>query len=643
MTTEEKSQEALLETISLISQIESSSISSSSRIPPLSPITVFKLGGILYKTRKSNNLVMFDCLAEAFYELLSNINRDYLTHVIFNDIHSAFVSTVTDAIKSNKIIILSQEEHISGCMNQIVSSSIHSIYGIYEGLMSMKNIKKERTTHLMECVFDIHVCNILAMCYENLLQESHSISNHDYSKERIDSLQNLIDEMKENILCCLSSLLLYGLIHPTKQKSIAGIINEDETIQTIMEVIQGLTEQASTMTSYCLGDLLDYQNEQSINKDSQRNHHDTLISTIEEIFTNDEVSTQKDYLVSFLKSSPKSTDSDFVINAYNENNRNTSYKKQKQSNKNETNQNKISAVDRLIQQVQTILPHLGEGYIEAALACYNHNIEETTNALMEGEINPSSLHPRLRVLDKALPARRKETKAKYDLGRPKYDDGFVDKEDQEAIEIQKARIKEMVASQEDEAYKLGVAMAMDDAEYNDDYDDQYDGIGDGIGGADSGLYDVDFDSIRAYNKVTREMEDDRLFWEENRNLNRNVKIEGGRRNKGNSHENENDDSDIEDSTEVDESKKYRGPDKGKGGRIIGPDGKYLPYPKSRKKGGRVNQKTEVPTSSTKDQKDGKEAKANDQMSKIQKRRKNDNKAKIGNHHRKERALKKTGI
>ena len=31
------------------------------------------------------------------------------------------------------------------------------------------------------------------------------------------------------------------------------------------------------------------------------------------------------------------------------------------------------------------------------------------------------------------------------------------------------------------------------------------------------------------------------------------------------------------------------------------------------------------------------------ITKIQKRRKNDNKAKIGNHHRKERALKKTGI
>jgi hypothetical protein len=100
-------------------------------------------------------------------------------------------------------------------------------------------------------------------------------------------------------------------------------------------------------------------------------------------------------------------------------------------------------------QVHTILPHLGEGYIEAALACYNHDIEITTNALMEDEYNTlsspssssSSLHPQLRALDKSLPARKKESKEKYGEHHP--DNGDIDVEEYEAKMIQKERIKEM--------------------------------------------------------------------------------------------------------------------------------------------------------------------------------------------------------
>ena len=212
-----------------------------------------------------------------------------------------------------------------------------------------------------------------------------------------------------------------------------------------------------------------------------------------------------------------------------------------------------------------------------------------------------------------------------------------------------------------------------DMEYNDDYDDQYDGVGMG-GATDSGLYAIDFDSIKAYNKVTKDMEADRLYWEESRNDNRSKhgcgQVKHGKRGSKNNKDNGNDsdaeEEEVVDGQEVVGQKKYRGLDKGKGGILIGPDGKYLPHPKSRKTGGeggggkvqsssQSQSQSQATTSSKKKNANQKESNQNnnntknkdgkdkDELSKIQKRRKNDNKANIANHDRKERALKKTGM
>jgi len=99
------------------------------------------------------------------------------------------------------------------------------------------------------------------------------------------------------------------------------------------------------------------------------------------------------------------------------------------------------------------------------------------------------------------------------------------------------------------------------------------------------------------------------FWEDNQNLNR---VGNG------SSANEN---------------KYRGPDKGKGGRAIGP-GRGGGVQNSNA-GGRGKGKAGRGDSTHKG-----EQKSGEDLSKVQKRRKNDNKAKIGNHHRKDRANKK---
>lgn len=130
--------------------------------------------------------------------------------------------------------------------------------------------------------------------------------------------------------------------------------------------------------------------------------------------------------------------------------------------------------------------------------------------------------------------------------------------------------------------------------------------------------------------------------------------------------NKNDDEKNEEEMYDDDAgeKKYRGPDKGRGGRLIGPDGKYLPIQRGGKKGrgsagaskdngnagmagrggrggaGRGGRGASGKPKAAHGNAQGEQKQDGDEMSKIQKRRKNDNKAKIGNHHRKDRATKK---
>ena len=90
------------------------------------------------------------------------------------------------------------------------------------------------------------------------------------------------------------------------------------------------------------------------------------------------------------------------------------------------------------------------------MSCYNHDIEQTAIALMEGEVdgNSKSLHPRLRALDKSLPARKKGMKESYNFGGSgDHNDGHqsMDQDDEEARKIQKEQIKEVVKAQEEEA------------------------------------------------------------------------------------------------------------------------------------------------------------------------------------------------
>jgi hypothetical protein len=191
-------------------------------------------------------------------------------------------------------------------------------------------------------------------------------------------------------------------------------------------------------------------------------------------------------------------------------------------------------IQRRIDQVRQVLPDLGEGFVETALSYYKGNVEETLQVLLDdpGRAWPASLQ----IMDRNLPRRHRNV--------------TTAKEEAEAKLAAKATLRAVLRQQREEAAAVDVVLrsspATDKDEYNDDYDDQYDDT-EGFGNADCGLYD-DYETVKTYNRVLQGVEQDQAFWEESRNTNRS----GGDAPKKNQGVGEKD---------------YRGPDKGRGGRV----------------------------------------------------------------------------
>ena len=521
----------------------------------------------------------YNSLSDAYSELISTLPPQHLEDVLRYEINPAFVATQQAAVDD-----LTGRHSVDGGDEM----AMQALFGIYA-----------HSTVACQLGVDDELCSALATLYDRCSSSG---------------------ELVEILFTTLSHLLLDGLIASDATAEDDG----DGKIQRVMEVVQALTADDANC---CLGDFQEWQKQP------------TLVHAVQKHLPDN---AQRDYLVLMLESSVTSASlaakqkklaSEEPIRKNNQ----TPKGAQKRTAP-------ANAMDRQIAQVRDVLPNLGEGYVETALAVYSLDASRTVSSLLEAEADPSTLHPRLRAVDKSLGRRKKESKGTYDAG-----------DDDEAREIQKNRLREMEKQAEKEAYNI--ALIERDDMYNDDYDDQYDGIGDDagaageVGGADGGLYDVDLDAMKDYNRIRREEEKEAAFWEESRNLNR-ANRRGGKGKAKRSSEDEGDDGGEGDGGDQQE-KKYRGPDKGKGGRAIGPDGRYLPIKKGGKKGKKQQAaKQDNAGDESKQQNGGKQqGKASgsgggggstDNMSKIQKRRKDANKAKIGNHHRKERALKKAG-
>ncbi|KAL3761875.1 hypothetical protein ACHAWU_009040 [Discostella pseudostelligera] len=499
------------------------------------------------------------------------------------------------------------------------------------------------------------------------------------NKKLGDDTLNDEDEMQRIILRTLSRMLKYGLVNSFGKSE----VDMEEQLSSIMTVIQNI--QSAVGEEDCtLGDML--------HLDEDKLGEESFISAICSKFEANDSSQppQLQYLLDMLKSFPKSKTLQTKVD--------TSTSTMQSAEFNATSlepQEPTSLTDIQIAHVKSILPSLGDGFIEEALKCYSHDVERTVEALLilsDEESNATThtaadIHPRLLTIPRNLPRKLREGVDHYSANVNMHRGATMTKEDgKEHARIQKEYLKRVEQKAEEDAYFMDSVMRMENAtktqddmqdvrhnfddnvtttrdEYDDDYDDQYDGIGDdggmagGIGGLDEGLYDMDIHNIhqrqessigrvkneqdmwRKYNTLVREEEAESRYWQDNQNLNRTTE-EGGDGN----------------------AAKYRGPDKGRGGRLIGPDGKYLPVNRGGKKGrgtasaggggnagrgagagdksggrGRGGHGATSKADTNASNSQGNKA---DELSKLQKRRKNDNKAKIGNHHRKDRATKK---
>uniref|UniRef100_A0A7S2EMS8 CUE domain-containing protein n=1 Tax=Ditylum brightwellii TaxID=49249 RepID=A0A7S2EMS8_9STRA len=583
------------------------------------PMMLYQTGFILYNTQKQlrnankEKKKQYHTFLQSYRDMITSLSPLYIKNIICNELNVAFCSVV----KGNNDVAL--------------FPAMKSMCGIYTN-----------SSLLCQIGFDSNVCLAIISFYDDYF----------IKKKQED------EEMKECLFQTLSCFLLHGLIyaqHSQREEE------DDNGLHAVMEVIQTLTIGDS---NYCIGDLIQWQ---TIYKEHHHDDVDTKITTLQKAVKHVFVdpTDQREYLLLMLDSCPNSLTANAILTQSSSSTITTKKKKNQGKKQNKTAKDTARSTLQLrINQIRDVLPDLGEGFVEIALAIYDHDVNRTLTSLMD----PNALHPRLRALDPTLPARKK-------------DDEIKEAEEMEARRIQKAHLKEMEGQMEQQSYMLEqTALAFgggDDEEagagvdeYNDDYDDQYDGQeqdGGDIGNADGGMYDVDLDAIRAYNKATLEAEREASFWDENRNTNRLSGKGPPKQNKKKSEKKGDNDNDDDDSEGNGNEKKYRGPDKGRGGRVIGPDGKYLPLKKGGKKGKAQQQKQQQQPNGeggdggsgggkTNQPNKGKKggggggakqpssggAAADDNLTKIQKRRKNDNKAKIGNHHRKDRALKKTG-
>jgi hypothetical protein len=212
-------------------------------------------------------------------------------------------------------------------------------------------------------------------------------------------------------------------------------------------------------------------------------------------------------------------------------------------------------IQRRIDRVRAVLPHLGEGFVEMALSNWSANVEETVAKLLESD--ESQWPMQLRVTDRSLPRRHDKNSTSA-------------ADEAEAKEIAKAAIRAAADQAEYEARMVATVMSLDERkgasdkrtvrhdEYDDDYDDQYDDL-DGVGNADGGLYD-DYDAVLVYNRVAKQEEAEMLYWEQSRSSNRSSRPRNLEK------------DDQSQLTPETSERRYRGPDKMSGGRMPGRHG-----------------------------------------------------------------------
>ena len=184
------------------------------------------------------------------------------------------------------------------------------------------------------------------------------------------------DDMQKNILRTLSRLLTYGLIINNntvgEKKHDFDMEEELSHILKVTQTIYSALGEEEDHTSTALGDMLDL--------DEETLGEETFIAAIGSKFETSYNNAfqapppQLQYLLDMLKSFPRSAipQRSNAIKYYNAPSSEPSLQEPPQS-----------LTDIQIAHVKSILPSLGDGFIEEALKCYSHDVERTVEALLQ--------------------------------------------------------------------------------------------------------------------------------------------------------------------------------------------------------------------------------------------------------------------
>ena len=532
-------------------------------------ITMYRTGRLLFSmagddNTSSANSTNSGSLIDAFERMISSLPANYVHSQLLHELHFALSTLILSYAKSLTSSAPSTSA-ISSMLGQssIVTASNSSWKEVMEGTQSLCGIYLSSVTACRYC------------SYLESTEKSPSDENKTYELEFVfvslswvyDSLLSHKEGMNVSgaeklgniILITMARLLVYGLVFRSGNNRDNNLSEEeiDEKLTTIMNVIQRIQSLVGEY-SYAMGDMLNMnQNkQQNPNRKKDISFVEALTSTFASKDTPPSQPPQLQYLLAMLRSSPRSNAIPKQASSAIEN----TPKSQSQTNDQQSLPQQ-SMTDIQIDHIHSILPTLGEGYIEEALKCYNNDVPRTLEALLQvvegGETrnnnNGTSIHPRLITLPTNLPRKLRDLPDHYtaNVNLHRGNNPSVSKDDgKEHADRQKQYWKNIERQAEEEAFlvenvsrTLGNLKTDDDDddnddllgnkdEYNDDYDDQYDGIG--IGGVDEGMYDVDIqnahmdhgsrrnndrgggkneqDMWRKYNRLVKDVDAESKFW-----------------------------------------------------------------------------------------------------------------------------------
>jgi len=612
----------------LVSDLEGLAVSSSSSslLPSLQQF--YRLGLLLFRiqtqTRTSNSSNNDPVLAA--YRILIESIPDQALRPIFVDLRRASRRLLGSGNGMNEVDIEDlglAARSMAGLVGAFSDDRRGIGIGIANDAAAATATASRSRSRLCRVVYEHEWISTLAAFYDRFVVAEKRQPGSNVASAT-NSSSAVMETNKTAVLSCLSRLLLDGVV----------LLKNSPVEELLLEAIRAMEEESTD----CLRDLQEWQ----LAKEPFRR---TLEDSIRNIGTNNsnnnkhedeatmlERAQQREYIASMLESAREQLSSMEVPAAAVQ--QRASVPPAAPTPPVPSSSTADTELDRRINQVLQILPHFGEGFVEVALGFHKGDVEATVATLLnhpsDGNSNSNSnsnnnYPTALRVLDPKLPRRKREfrtyqtkeeeaTSARQARNDVKERIALEEKQkrdEYEALVVVSASAPAPVAAQQQQHQDQDDNNASEHAttnakgntntnkkkltrkelrreklrqkaasEYDDDYDDQYDEVDIKLGAADDGFTTdnvnangntntsaMTYEQVKLYNKIVQEDESDVSFWESNRNTNK-----GGGNSKNNNTGNGN----------VETTKKW-GPDKIKGGRTIGEDGKVVRKPGGVKK------------------------------------------------------------